>query len=134
MHTCKDCLHYNACKSMYIHGLDEYTAVMNYQEDIFDNEHYADVYNCEDFTHKDEWVHLLYNIGKKFFRTIFWRNTIDECTVSSLTQKADKTWKIRLTSGIFRTTFEITANDIGKSIFLTREEAEKVLEKELKIN
>lgn len=41
---------------MYIHGLDAYTSVMNYQEDMFDNEHYADVYNCEDFTHRDEWI------------------------------------------------------------------------------
>lgn len=67
MYTCKDCLHYNACKSMYIHGLDECTAVMNYQEDIFDNEHYADVYNCEDFTHKDAWIHLPCKVGDTFY-------------------------------------------------------------------
>nr|DAP55435.1 MAG TPA: EbsA-like protein [Caudoviricetes sp.] len=80
------------------------------------------------FTARSEWLHLPCNVGKKFFRTIPWRNTIDECTVSSLTQKSDETWKIRLTSGIFRTTFEITTNDIGKTVFLTREEAEKALE------
>lgn len=40
---------------------------------------------------------------------------------------ADKTWKIRLTSGVFRTTFEITINDIGKTIFFTRKEADKTL-------
>ena len=42
---CKDCLHYNACKSMFIRGLDDYTAVrkllMNYQEDMFDTEKYT---------------------------------------------------------------------------------------------
>lgn len=64
---CKDCLHYNACKSMFIHSLDDYTAVMNYQEDMFDKEHYADVYSCEDFTHKSEWIYLPYNIGDTFY-------------------------------------------------------------------
>lgn len=83
---------------------------------------------CDNFTARSEWVKLPCNIGKTFFRPISWRNTIDECTVSSLTQKADKTWKIRLTSGVFRTTFEITINDIGKTIFFTRKEAEKALE------
>lgn len=121
--TCKDCLHYEACKGTY------YTAkgCDNIALYDFDGEMYADS-GCEDFTDRSEWVHLPCNIGDVLFRTIPWRNTIDECIVSSLTQKADKTWKIRLTSGIFRTTFEITTNDIGKTVFLTREEAEKALE------
>lgn len=121
--SCKDCLHYEACKGTY------YTAkgCDNIALYDFDGEMYADS-GCEDFTNKSEWVHLLCNIGKKFFKTIPWRNIVDECAVSSLTKKADKTWKIRLTSSVFRTTFEITINDIGKTVFLTREEAEKALE------
>lgn len=105
MSNCKRCLHYKKC--FYLG--DE-------PED-----------GCEDFTNHSEWVKLPCNIGKIFFRPISWRNTIDACTVSSLTQKADETWKIRLTSGIFKTTFEITTNDIGKTVFLTQEEAEKIL-------
>lgn len=84
--------------------------------------------DCSSFTASSEWVHLPCKVGKKFFRTIPWRNIVDECVVSSLTEKADKTWKIRLTSIVFRTTFEITINDIGETVFLTREEAEKALE------
>ena len=106
MSKCIDCLHYNICtfgKCDIISG-------------------------CPFYTDRSEWVHLPCNIGKKFFRTIPWRNIVDECVVSSLTKKADKTWKIRLTSSVFRTTFEITINDIGKTVFLTREEAEKTLE------
>lgn len=67
-------------------------------------------------------------IGDTLFRPLSWRNIIEKCTVSLLTQKADKSWKIRLTSENFRTTFEITINDIGKTVFLTSEEAEKELE------
>lgn len=67
-------------------------------------------------------------IGDTLFRPLSWRNIVEKCTVSLLTQKADKSWKIRLTSENFRTTFEITINDIGKTVFLTSEEAEKALE------
>lgn len=67
-------------------------------------------------------------IGNVLFRPLSWRNIIEKCTVSLLTQKADKSWKIRLTSENFRTTFEITINDIGKTVFLTSEEAENAME------
>ena len=67
-------------------------------------------------------------IGDTLFRPLSWRNIVEKCTVSLLTQKADKSWKLRLTSENFRTTFEITINDIGKTVFLTSEEAEKALE------
>lgn len=58
---------------------------------------------------------------------VHWSYTIDECRVSSLTQKSDKSWKIRITCGISRRVFEITTDKIGKIVFLTREEAEKAL-------
>lgn len=82
--SCKDCLHYSACRCT--------------SDRI--------ISGCTHFAARSEWVHLPCKVGDIFFRTIPWRNTIDKCTVSSLTQKADKTWKIRLTSGIFRTTEE----------------------------
>lgn len=109
--TCRDCLHYERCKKLGIYNIETLSI-------------------CEDFTARSEWVHLPHKVGDVFFRTIPWRNTIDKCTVSSLTQKADETWKIRLTSGIFRTTFEITTNDIGKTVFLTQQEVEKTLEEQ----
>ena len=67
-------------------------------------------------------------ISDTFFRTLDWKNCIDKCIVSSLTQKSDKTWKIRLTSSEFRSVFEITINDIGKTVFLTKEEAEQAIQ------
>ena len=120
--TCKDCLHYELCR------------YNTFQEAHYfgkDKEIYITIDNnspCKYFADRSEWVHLPCKVGDIFFKPLSWRNTIDKCTVSSLTQKADKTWKIRLTSGVFRTTFEITINDIGKTVFLTHEEAEKVLE------
>ncbi len=52
---------------------------------------------------------------------------IDECRVSSITQKADGSFKIRLTNLRGRWVFEITPDKIGKTVFLPREEAEKAL-------
>lgn len=96
-------------------------------------------------TLKDQWFdkaierladHLLANgvivppamVGDKCYR-IYWDFRIDVCKVSAITIKADKSFKIRITSGINRSVFEITPDKIGKNVFLTKEEAEKALER-----
>ena len=45
--------------------------------------------------------------------------------VSMLQQKADKSWKIRIT--VRSSVWDFTPNEIGKIYFLTKEEAEKAL-------
>lgn len=52
---------------------------------------------------------------------------LDECRVSSVTQKADCSLKIRITNLRYRAAYEITPDEIGKTVFLTREEAEAAL-------
>ena len=64
------------------------------------------------------------------FRSCDYLNKIDECRVSSIMQKADGTFKIRLTNLRGKWVFEITAEEIGKTVFLTREEAEAKLKGE----
>lgn len=49
--TCKDCLHYEACKETY--NTTWYYAESN----DFENEHCADD-GCSNFTARSEWVHL----------------------------------------------------------------------------
>lgn len=66
-------------------------------------------------------------LGQTCFRTSSYRNEFEECRVSSITQKADGTFKIRLTILRSKSVFEITTDDIGKTVFLTREEAERAL-------
>lgn len=61
-----------------------------------------------------------------------WRvlgKNIDKCKVSGITQKADGSFKIRLTHSRYRSVFEITPDRIGEDIFLTKEEAEAELRK-----
>ena len=130
---CKDCLHYNACKSMFIRGLDDYTAVrkllMNYQEDMFDNEHYADVYSCEDFTPEDEWIHLPYNIGDTFY--YIGQCTQDEEFINEYCVCENQISSIDY-DGRTLTFFDLDGIDFVLSeMFFTREDAENRL-KEVK--
>ena len=50
---------------------------------------------------------------------------VREGKVSAIQQKADKSWKIRITMNSY--VFEITPDKIGERIFLTKEEAEEKL-------
>lgn len=67
-------------------------------------------------------------VGQKVWKLMFWLKSpaeIIEGKVSMLQQKADGTWKIRITR---RSSVEdITLDEIGKTVFLSREEAEMVL-------
>lgn len=70
---------------------------------------------------------LPYKIGDKFYEPIEWKNCAEECKISSFTIKKDGDLKIRL-SGTYGV-FEITTDKIGKTVFFTKEEAEKELAK-----
>lgn len=50
---------------------------------------------------------------------------IREGKVSMLQQKADKSWKIRIS--VNSSVYDITLDEIGKNIFLTKEAAEQAL-------
>ena len=66
-------------------------------------------------------------LGQNCFNPCSYRNDVDECRVSSITQKVDGTFKIRLTNLRGKWVFEITEDEIGKQVFLSMEEAENVL-------
>lgn len=55
------------------------------------------------------------------------RNEIRKGKVSMLQQKSDKSWKIRIT--VNSSVWDFTPDEIGTEYFLTREEAEKALER-----
>lgn len=66
-------------------------------------------------------------LGDTFYQPYDFLNEVVEKKVSSLTLKSDSTWKIRLTSMRNKSTQEYTLSDIGKKIFESKEEAEKLL-------
>ena len=126
--TCKDCLHYEACKGTY------FTFKQMIDKDSFDNEHYVDVYNCPDFTDRSEWVHLPCKVGDTVYyfdgayylkNKSMWK--IKPIKVTELSTKIGRSGKLYPLSIIANgTRYPLTS--IGKRLFLTREEAEKALE------
>lgn len=116
--TCKDCLHYEACKGTY------FTFKQMIDKDSFDNEHYADVYNCPDFTDRSEWVHLPCKVGD-----IAWYIT----GIHHSLIKSAKVEEIIINETGIRELYVSTENgcyfqnDIT-TFYLTREAAEKALE------
>lgn len=108
--TCKDCLHYEACKSMHI------DTFVN-----FDDEHFADVYHCPYFTNNSEWVHLSCKVGTPVF---FLRDqNIIETSVEKIIFKGNGCY-IKLKCNAM---YETSCQSIGKTVFFTREAAEKAL-------
>lgn len=126
--TCRDCLHYEACKGTY------FAFKQMIDKDSFDNEHYADVYNCPDFTDRSEWVHLPCEVGDIVFyfqgayhlkNKSMWK--IRPIKVTEFSMKMGKNGKLYPLSIIANgTRYPLTS--IGKTLFLSRKEAEKALE------
>ena len=124
--TCKDCIHYDACKGTYM-NVSEYKSITD-----FDGEHYADIYHCPDFADKDEWVHLLCKVGTQVF-FLRDKNNIIETSVEKIIFKGmeGKGCYIKLECNAM---YETSCQSIGKTVFFTRESAEKALEKRRKTN
>lgn len=107
---CIDCIHYKLCAR---HG--EILDILN-----------GGVI-CDMFADESKFVQLPLLVGDTVWYVASWAQRVDKCKVSMLQQKADKTWKVRITQprcGVF----DITLDEIGKRVFLTEEEAQKKLE------
>ena len=109
--TCKDCLHYEACVNHYTQG--QLTMING---------------DSSTFTDRSEWVHLPCKVGDKLYE-ITSRKTISEYQVTAIHIELFGIfvdWKI--TQGfVDRYISDMPAGEIGKTVFLTREEAENAL-------
>lgn len=118
--SCKDCLHYEACKGTY----DILDTTCSGE---FDYEEFAR--SCKNFTDRSEWVHLPCKAGDTLYE-ITSRNTISEYEVTAIRIELFNVfidWK--LTQGfVDRYISDMPVGEIGKTVFLTYEEAEKALE------
>lgn len=100
-------------------------------EEACDQAKYDDYFGeCKLYKDKSLCVELPVKLGQICYALHPYRNEVEECRVSSLTQKADGSWKIRLTHSLYKGVFEITLDKIGKTVFLTRELAEGALKNE----
>ena len=69
-------------------------------------------------------------LGQMCFKPHYsnWSDEVRQYRVSSITQKADGSFKMRLTDLITKSVFEITPDKLGKTVFLTKAEAEQKLQ------
>ena len=113
MGKCIDCLHYEACVKHYTQG--QLTMING---------------DCSTFTDRSEWVHLPCKVGDKLYE-ITSRKTISEYQVTAIRIELFGIfvdWKI--TQGfVDRYISDMPVGEIGKTVFLTPEEAEKALER-----
>lgn len=105
---CINCIHYDVCQ----YHIDEETTMT--------------VNECPTgFKHKDEYIHLPVYVGKPVWRVFYWHYTneveIREGKVSMLQQKADKSWKFRVSDN--GSVSDYTLDEIGSGIFLNYEDA-----------
>lgn len=107
--TCKDCLHYDLCSNHYLKSdLERINGC------------------CSNFSNKFEWVHLPCKVGDTVYQL---QTVFDEITL-----KSKAVVKPRIIDFVATTSFLaeskgliFSEKDFGKTVFLTREEAEKAL-------
>lgn len=82
-----------------------------------------------DYLIADGWIRPPMKLGQMCFVPYYsaWRDEVRQYRVSSITQKADGSFKMRLTDLITKSVFEITPDEIGKTVFLTKDQAEQKL-------
>jgi hypothetical protein len=79
----------------------------------------------------DGWMRPPVNVGQTVWliKSLNWQKTewgIKEGKISMIQQKADKSWKFRITEN--HSVQDYTVDKIGKTVFTSREEALKALE------
>ena len=111
--TCKECLSYGACLEFCTE-----TVLRNHG-------------TCEHFKDNSHFVEFPCAIGDTIFRVaeFLCKTKPVEYRVSGLSVKKDKTIKIKLSDSLG--VFEITKADIGKSFFLTYEDAKTELDRRM---
>lgn len=111
---CVNCIHYDVCQ----YHIDEETTMT--------------VNECShEFMHKDRYVKLPVHIGQPVW-TVYQSSynklvTITEGKVSMLQQKADKSWKFRISRN--GSVEDCSLNDIGSRVFFSKAEAKERAER-----
>ena len=119
--TCKDCIHWKACRNTAYEYAGE-DAASAYDEDSC-CKHFAEI--CENFADKSEWVHLPCKVGDIVYCFAPCFGT-DHHPKLKVVEK--EIVELKTIATVFGLNFDI--DSIGKTIFLTREEAEKALDKQ----
>lgn len=121
--TCKDCIHYDVCLLERDNSKDKLTADGLFKKAEED---------CAYFKDKSRIVELPCKVGDTVYEIRPDRGFIQEYTVITIhISRCDAffDWELIDGEGIYSNVNGFTVNMLGKTVFLTREEAEKALER-----
>lgn len=118
--TCKDCIHYDVC-SDWENICNKMSLFSTIKKEV-----------CKDFKDKSKIIELPCKVGDTVY-DITWNGRIRTCKILMICQKMDGAWKIQISPVCSTMFYAVVVDAIGKTVFLTREEAEQALrERDLK--
>ena len=110
MATCKDCVHFEVCRGEYAEGIEQLLTCDG----------------CEDFKDRSRFVELPCKVGDTLF--VPTRNFVSEYKIVSFHVCGERIWyRTNVIQGILTRLISDNVEIIGKTVFLTREEAEQAL-------
>lgn len=120
--TCKDCVHYEACKMILLSAYPNVTEAEIIQ--TANNQKNK----CVNFKDKTRFVELPCKVGDTVY--VPFNEKVHKANVFSMKiETEDKKYIYMLKLRIFGHFFQFKTLLLGKNVFLTREEAEKALER-----
>lgn len=108
--TCKDCIHYEVCYEN-SDGMDMYALMQSKKVETF----------CKHFKDKSRYIELSCKVGDKVYRPSKYLGVVQFVIISFEMYQSEMFFTDDSENIIY-------LPDIGKTVFLTREEAEKKLE------
>ena len=116
--TCKDCIHYDLCRSFSRIQLGWHGNSVHYVENMEEI--------CKDFKDRSRFVELPCKVGDTLF--VPTRNLVSEYKIVSFHVCGEGIWyRTNVIKGILTRLISDNVENIGKTVFLTREEAEQAL-------
>ena len=111
---CENCIHGDECFSRWAY-----------------RESKTEIGNCNHFKDKSLFVELPCKVGDKVYRLNYLCSAVNEATVKAIYYTEDKKYypksHIIIQYGLARGRVRVNFNDFGKTVFLTKEEAEAKL-------
>lgn len=126
--TCKDCIHYDVCGGYTPTDLDR--DVFHYAREGRADEIPGIEERCSGFKDKSRFVELPCKVGDKVYKIT--RNKVKECEVVFVGLSADErcshfNFVENYEDGTFYKSYSMVFDVLGKSVFITKEEAIKKL-------
>jgi hypothetical protein len=118
--SCKECIHYNACKFTYIEAFGSF------------NEEQFGQTGCAEFEDKSRYIELPCAVGDDIYWVYYKRAEIKRYIVRSiniivLDNHITTTIQFHEPNGYREFHYQFSPDCFGKTVFLTKEEAEKAL-------